>query len=33
VNADMLRGRAPGFVGIQAYPGSQVAYRAIQISS
>ncbi|WP_046864753.1 family 16 glycoside hydrolase [Microvirga massiliensis] len=30
-NTDPLRGQGPGYVGIQAYPGSQVAYRTIHI--
>jgi len=30
-NTDAARGQGPGHVGIQAYPGSVVAYRAIQV--
>lgn len=30
-NTDTERGHAPGYIGIQAYPGSVVAYRQIQI--
>ena len=32
-NADAERGQSPGFIGIQAYPGSSVAYRHIQIQA
>lgn len=31
-NTDALRGQAPGFIGIQAYPGNTVAYRSIQMT-
>lgn len=30
-NTDAERGHVPGYVGIQAYPGSTVAYRQIQV--
>lgn len=30
-NTDAARGQGPGHIGIQAYPGSVIAYRAIQI--
>lgn len=30
-NTDAARGQSPGFIGIQAYPGSVVAYRHIQV--
>jgi hypothetical protein len=30
-NTDLERGQAPGYIGIQAYPNSVVAYRQIQI--
>lgn len=30
-NSDAERGRAPGFVGLQAYPGNSVAWRHIRI--
>jgi hypothetical protein len=30
-NGDGARGQSPGYIGIQAYPGSVVAYRHIQI--
>lgn len=32
-NTDGERGRAPGFIGIQAYPGSTVAWRHIRIKT
>jgi hypothetical protein len=31
INTDGARGQAPGYIGIQAYPGSVIAYRSIQI--
>jgi choline dehydrogenase-like flavoprotein len=33
VNTDTARGRAPGCIGIQAYPGSTVAWRHIRIKT
>ena len=30
-NTDSLRGRSPGFIGVQAYSGSTVAWRHIRI--
>jgi hypothetical protein len=32
-NTDGERGRAPGFIGIQAYPGSTVAWRHVRIKT
>ena len=32
-NTDGERGRAPGFIGVQAYPGSTVAWRHIRIKT
>jgi hypothetical protein len=33
VNTDTARGRTPGCIGIQVYPGSTVAWRHIRIKS
>jgi hypothetical protein len=33
LNIDVLRGRAPGCIGIQPYPGSAVAWRNIRIKT
>jgi hypothetical protein len=33
VNADTDRGRAPGFIGVQAYAGSTVAWRHMRIKT
>jgi hypothetical protein len=32
-NTDGDRGRAPGFIGVQVYPGSAVAWRHIRIKT
>ena len=33
INPDVLRGRAPGCIGIQPYPGSTVAWRHVRIKT
>ena len=32
-NTDSERGRAPGFIGVQAYSGSTIAWRHIRIKT